>query len=54
MVENNKKITSELGKFDFLQKGDTVLIKYSNSDPSVVEIIDPCYMKKYKGNNYCR
>lgn len=29
------------GRFSSLRKGDTVIISYSNSDPSVAEVIDP-------------
>lgn len=42
------------GSYDFLQKGDTVLIKYSKKDPSLAEIIDPCYMQKHKVKPYCK
>lgn len=38
----------KLGKYDFLQKEDTVLIKYSVEDPSVAEIVNVFYMQKYK------
>jgi len=38
-----------MAKYDFLQKGDTVQIMYSVEDPEIVEVIDYCYMKKYKG-----
>jgi hypothetical protein len=37
------------GSYPFLKKGDTVLIKYSQEDPTVAEVIDFCYMKKHKG-----
>jgi hypothetical protein len=37
----------------FLQKGDTVLIKYSVEDPNIAEVIDFCYMQKHKGKTYC-
>ena len=37
-----------------LQKNDTVLIKYSIDDPSIAEVIDYCYMGKYKKNNFCK
>ena len=36
-------------KYSFLQKGDTVLIRYSVDDPDLVEVIDFCYMQKHKG-----
>lgn len=42
------------GEYNFLQKGDTVLIKYSIEDPTVAEVIDFCYMKKHKGKSYCK
>jgi len=32
----------------FIKKGDTVLIKYSVEDPNIAEVIDFCYMQKYK------
>jgi hypothetical protein len=52
---NHRKILlEELGKYDFLKKGDTVLIKYSLEDPSIAEVIDFCYMKKHKGKTYCK
>jgi len=41
-------------KFDFLDKGDTILIKYSVEDPTVIEVVDPCYMQKHKGKPYCK
>ena len=53
--QNNRKILlEELGKYDFLIKGDTVLIKYSLEDPRIAEVIDFCYMKKHKGKAYCK
>ena len=39
------------GEFSFLQKGDTVLIKYSLKDPSVSELMDVYYMNKYRHFN---
>lgn len=53
-VNDQKILTFELGKYEFLQKGDTVLIKYSLEDPSVAEVIDFCYMRKHKGKAYCK
>lgn len=53
-IKDKKMLTSEPGKFNFLQKGDTVLIKYSIEDPSVAEVIDYCYMQKHKGKSYCK
>ena len=41
-------ILNQYGKFDFLQKGDTVLIEYSKEDPSVARVIDFKYMQKFK------
>ena len=38
---------------DQLEKGDTVLIKYSIEDPNVGKVIDFCYMQKHKGKAYC-
>ena len=35
-------------KFEHLNIGDTVLLKYSKVDPSVGVVINPCYMRKYK------
>lgn len=50
----NEKIVLDInGSYTFLQKGDTVLIKYSIKDPNVAEVIDFCYMKKHKGKSYC-
>ena len=48
-VKGQKILFYELGKYDFLKKGDTVLIKYSAEDPNIAEVIDFCYMQKYKG-----
>ena len=53
-IDGKKYDSNQYGKFIYLEKGDTILIKYSNSDPFVAEIIDPCYMNKHKGQNYCR
>ncbi len=41
------------GKYDFLQKGDTVIVKYSIEDPSVATVVEFCYMKNHKGKDYC-
>lgn len=41
-------------RHNFLQIGDTILIKYSVEDPILVEIVDPCYMQKHKGKSYCK
>jgi hypothetical protein len=46
---NEKIIVDVNGLYPFLNKGDTVLIKYSLEDPSIAEIIDFCYMQKHKG-----
>lgn len=40
--------------FWYLKEGDTVLLKYSIEDPSIGEVIDPCYMQKHKGKSYCK
>jgi hypothetical protein len=50
---NNMELLDLYGKYNFLQKGDTVLIIYSKEDPSVGKVIDFCYMKKHKGKEYC-
>ena len=42
------------GAYTFLEKGDTILIKYSVEDPTVIEVVDPCYMQKHKGKPYCK
>jgi hypothetical protein len=34
--------------------GETLSIKYSLEDPSVAEVIDPCYMQKHKDKPYCK
>ena len=36
------------GKSTLIKIGDTVLIKYSREDPSLAEVIDFSYMKKYE------
>ena len=41
-------------KYEYLEKGDTILIKYSVEDPTVIEVVDPCYMQKHKGKPYCK
>jgi hypothetical protein len=51
---NGKKHESFISfKDKTLKKNDTILIKYSIEDPSVVKVIDFCYMKKHKGKEYC-
>lgn len=52
--KDEKILLEEIGRYDFLQKEDTVLIKYSLEDPSIGEVIDPCYMQKHKGKPYCK
>ncbi len=52
-LKNTKIKFEEDGIYDFLELGDTVLIKYSIEDPNVAEVIDFCYMKKHKGKDYC-
>lgn len=52
-VQRTKYKIEKHGRFNFLQKGDTVLIEYSIEDPSVGKVIDFCYMKKHKGKDYC-
>ena len=47
-VKNKQMKLQIIGEYKFLKKGDTVLIKYSNEDPSVAKVIDFYYMKKYK------
>jgi hypothetical protein len=42
------------GGYTFLEQGDTILIKYSVEDPTVIEVVDPCYMQKHKGKSYCK
>ncbi len=39
---------SESGKFDFLSKGDTVLIKYATSDPNYAMVINFHYKNRKK------
>lgn len=48
-LKNKKVFFIIMERYDFLQKRDTVLIKYSVEDPEIVEVIDYCYMQKYKG-----
>lgn len=38
---------------NFLEIGDTILIKYSLRDPTVIELVDPCVMKKHQGTVPC-
>lgn len=46
----NKVIYFEIYEnLEFIKKGDTVLIKYSVEDPNIAEVLDFCYMQKYKG-----
>lgn len=47
-VDSQKFSLTQYGRFDFLQKGDTVLIEYSKEDPSVARVIDFKYMQKFK------
>lgn len=47
-IENNTIKSEVYKKFEHLQKGDTVLIKYSIQAPSIIEVLDKYYMKKYK------
>ena len=52
-LKNRIILIEELGKYGFLSKGDTVLVKYSLEKPDVAKVIDFCYMKKHKGKEYC-
>ncbi len=45
-----KKIEAHFsgGDFKFLEQGDTILIKYANEDPKLVEVVDKYYMVNNK------
>ncbi len=47
---NSKRLEAKIwgGDYDFLNIGDTILIKYAIEDPTLVEVIDKYYMQKYK------
>lgn len=47
---NSKKIEAKIwgGDYDFLNIGDTILIKYAVEDPELVQVVDKCYMQKYR------
>lgn len=47
-VENKRYENGFYDTDKFLQKGDTILIKYSKEDPSLSEVVDKYYMQKYK------
>lgn len=47
-IGKKKYIFDYIGDFSYMNKGDTVLIKYSIEDPSVARVIDRYYMQKYK------
>lgn len=47
-VNKNKYELYESGKYHFLSVGDTVLIKYANSDPNYAEVTNFLYMDKFK------
>ena len=48
-VKNYSYSIIESDNNDFIQKGDTVLVKYLVGDPSIAKVIDFCYMQKHKG-----
>ena len=48
-----KKYRELLSYINFLEIGDTILIKYSLEDPTVIEVVDPCIMKKHQGTVPC-
>jgi len=47
-VDKQKLSLTQYGKFNFLEKGDTVLIEYSIEGPSAARVIDFKYMQKFK------
>lgn len=49
-----KEISISGTRHNFLEVGDTILIKYSVEDPTVVEVVDPCYMQKHKVKPCCK
>lgn len=48
-VKNQSYSIIENDNFEFIEKGDTVLVKYLEDDPSLSKVLNFCYMKKYKG-----
>jgi hypothetical protein len=48
-VKNQSYSIIENDIYDFIEKGDTVLVKYSDDDPSISKVLNFCYMQKYKG-----
>lgn len=48
IINGEKFSDHDNGDFNFMKIGDTLLIEYSNDHPSISQVRDKYYMKKYQ------